>query len=239
MDVNGPAPNPTTNISNTPDFFELDPAWQPDVVAATYARPKGATPLSVSLVPAFVACTAENTTHGAPLSFGSCAPPAQASTQLTVGTPDANGKPANSVASEQVEVIAGNPSTPGDEADLRFTMSATDVRIAGTLDDYEGTLLFVDTVRITDKDSNGPLAATTVDTPFGLAVPCVPVSSAQFGSTCSLTTTAETVVPGAIKEGKRAVWGIGPVQVYDGGPDGDASTTADNTLFLTEGVFVP
>jgi hypothetical protein len=29
------------------------------------------------------------------------------------------------------------------------------------------------------------------------------------------------------------------VQVYDGGADGVASTTADNTLFMDQGIFIP
>ena len=56
-----------------------------------YARPKGATPLRVPLVPAFQQCTAADRTHGPPLAFPSCASPAQTSGNLTVGTPDANG----------------------------------------------------------------------------------------------------------------------------------------------------
>ena len=39
--------------------------------------------------------------------------------------------------------------------------------------------------------------------------------------------------------GKRALWEMEQVQVRDGGPDGDAASTADNELFLTQGVFVP
>ncbi|PWU20204.1 MAG: hypothetical protein C5B48_12800, partial [Candidatus Rokuibacteriota bacterium] len=41
----------------------------------SYPRPKGATPLRVPLVPAAKPCTSPNSTHGAPLAFGSCAPP--------------------------------------------------------------------------------------------------------------------------------------------------------------------
>jgi hypothetical protein len=44
---------------------------------------------------------------------------------------------------------------------------------------------------------------------------------------------------GAIKEASRAIWQLGEINVYDGGSDGIGSTTADNTLFLTQGVFVP
>src|SRR6185312_10670410 len=72
-----------------------------DVYAARafsgYPRPKGASPLRVALVPAYEPCTAPNRTHGPPLAFGSCAPPQQSSSDLTLGTPDANGQPAVSV----------------------------------------------------------------------------------------------------------------------------------------------
>jgi hypothetical protein len=45
-------------------------------------------------------------------------------------------------------------------------------------------------------------------------------------------------VPGAVTAGKRAIWQLGQIQVYDGGPDGLASTQP-NTLFEDEGLFVP
>ena len=40
-------------------------------------------------------------------------------------------------------------------------------------------------------------------------------------------------------EGDRAVWAFDRVRLLDGGVDGDADTAADNTLFATQGVFVP
>jgi hypothetical protein len=39
--------------------------------------------------------------------------------------------------------------------------------------------------------------------------------------------------------GKRAVWTLGKVEVYDGGSDGDADTAGDDTLFMEQGLFVP
>ena len=62
---------------------------------ATHPRPKSASPVHMSLVPAYAACAAPNRTHGPPLAFASCNPPAQTSAQATVGTPDANGGAAN------------------------------------------------------------------------------------------------------------------------------------------------
>jgi len=51
-------------------------------------------------------------------------------------------------------------------------------------------------------------------------------------------TTANALFPGVVSAGKRSVWQLGPVEVYDGGTDGVASTDG-NTLFLTQGVFAP
>jgi hypothetical protein len=58
------------------------------------------------------------------------------------------------------------------------------------------------------------------------------------GATCAVSTSFDAVVPGAIVAGDRAVWELNDLQVYDGGPDGVAST-ADNSLFAVQGVFVP
>ena len=57
-------------------------------------------------------------------------------------------------------------------------------------------------------------------------------------SSCQTTTTADALIPGAIKEGRRSIWQLGQVVVYDGGPDGDTAT-AGNTVFARQGVFIP
>ena len=54
------------------------------MASATHPRPKGATPLYASLVPAYNACGTPNRTHGPPLAFPSCNPPVQTSTAVTV-----------------------------------------------------------------------------------------------------------------------------------------------------------
>jgi hypothetical protein len=40
-------------------------------------------------------------------------------------------------------------------------------------------------------------------------------------------------------EGNRAQWELDQVKVYDGGADGDADTTGDNTLIAVQGLLVP
>jgi hypothetical protein len=67
----------------------------------------------------------------------------------------------------------------------------------------------------------------------------VATADTTVGSSCDPQTTVNSVYPGALVAGRRAIWQLGQVQVYDGGADGVASTTAGNTLFLVQGVFVP
>jgi PKD repeat protein len=206
-----------------------------------YLHPKGASPVNVPLVPAYVACSGPNRTHGPPLANPSCSPPVQASHRLTVGTFDANARPASSLGSMRFTVIVGDPSTPADEADVRLDISLGDVRNSGDLSDYTGELQANPTFRITDR-YNGPSStahATTIDVPFPLTVPCgATAGSSDTGASCAVTTTADAVLPGAVKEGQRAMWQLGRVEVLDGGADGDAAT-ADNTVFARQAIFVP
>jgi FG-GAP-like repeat len=213
-----------------------------------YPRPKGATPMVVSLVPAYNACTTPNNTHGAPLSFGSCSSPSWTSQTLTVGTPDANGAAANSVASVRFDVKAS-------PADVAIKTSVSDVRCifanlttcgatnqaAGP--DYIGEVQVAPMRRITDRlnyvDGVDKEQGTTQDAPFAITVPCVSTSDKKIGSTCASTTTANAVLPGSVQAGARAVWQLDKLQVFDGGADGDAETPADNTLYMDQGVFVP
>ena len=208
-----------------------------DIYAATiggYPRPRGATPLRVSLVPAYLACAAPNRTHGAPLAFNSCKPPAQASGQLTTGTPDANGAGANFVGSALYTVIIGPP------ADVRVRVNITDVRLKAGLGDYTGELQLDSSMQVTDKlnGTSGTEPATGQSTNFPITVPCATTASTSVGSTCSVNTTFNAVTPGAIVASQRAIWQVGQVKVFDGGPDGVAST-APNTLFADEGIFTP
>ena len=157
-----------------------------------------------------------------------------------MGTPDANPAPANSTGYVRVDAIAGNPGTSADEADVRVTVNITDVRWASDISDYTGELRAILPLRITDQ-SNGPTladAATVSDTSYGVTVPCASTPSNAVGSTCSVVTTADALAPGTVLEGRRAMWQLGQVDVTDGGADGVAST-APNTRYMRQGVFVP
>ncbi len=111
------------------------------------------------------------------------------------------------------------------------------------LTDYTGSLRATVPVRITDKlnmpHPGGPGAATTVPFLYGFTIPCTADPGPTTGSDCTIATTMNALVPSTIQNNLRAVWNLHPVRVFDGGSDADGSTTADNTLFATQGVFVP
>jgi hypothetical protein len=197
-----------------------------------YPRARGATPLRASLTIAYKPCSSPNSSHGAPLAYASCKPPQQASNQLTVGTPDSNGRGANSIGAMTYRVVSG---------DVRIGFSLTDVRNKSDLSDYAGELQADQTLRITDHNNGGPSpieTGTVQDTNFPVAVPCNTTISTTVGSSCIVTTTVNSLVPGALTAGERSNWELGQIRVSDGGPDGLASTQP-NTLFAVEGLFVP
>jgi glucose/arabinose dehydrogenase/PKD repeat protein len=205
-----------------------------------YARPKGATPLRASLVPAYKPCTAPDRTHGAPLAFDACSQPQLASSQATIGTPDANGVTARSVGYVRMIVLPGDPATPADEGDVRLVASLSDVYAQGpVVTDYLGELQASVPIQITDRQngSSGTDTATVSSFPLAVTMPCTATPTAG-GSTCAATTTADALNPGSVVEGKRSIWEAGQVQVFDGGSDGMAGTTP-NTLLATQGLFVP
>jgi len=245
--------NQGTNIATaTVAANETDPVpgnnAQQTTTAVTpggYPRPKSASPIRASLVPAYRACNPDEAAlvHGPPLAHPSCGSPAQASGYLTVGTPDANGTGANSVGAVRLNAI-GEPSpidpNNGDQADIGLQLSMTDVRDAATLADYGGALRAEMTLRLTDQQSSpsGLASATVTDTTLAFDAPCTPTAAATVGATCAVSTTAEALVPSMITERRRGIFELGRVRVFDGGADGDTATGPD-TLFAVQGIFVP
>jgi len=219
------------------------------IAGATHVRPKGATPLRVSLVPAYEQCTTPNVTHGPPLAFQSCSPPVPSSNFLTVGTPDANGAAAKSIGSLRLDVKATSPE------DLLYRLTITDVRCRPGTDaavcsganaadgpDYSGELQSNAIIRITDHYNGQSLdeAATVQDIPFPVNAPCTNTADTTTGGVCSVTTSSMYYCPPSctIVEGQRTVVEIAQVEVSDGGADGRVAT-ADNTIFMRQGVFIP
>ena len=218
------------------------------IAAATHVRPKGASPLRVSLTPAYQECKSPNRTHGPPLAFPSCTPPVQASSYLTVGTPDANGAPANSTGHVLIKVLPNG-------SDILTTGQITDVRCqpgtaasvcnspnAADGPDYTGDLAGNATVRVTDH-YNGPNrdeTATVVDVPNPFTFHCVSTADTSIGGTCTIDTSRPLIPQPYWFQGKRVVIEMEQIQVRDGGADGNIFTEPDkSTLFEVQGIFIP
>jgi hypothetical protein len=261
LNVNISADDPRTNnwviwqndsSATASDTFTAYVVCVSPVAAAPYARPRGATPTLVPLVPAYRSCsaTSANSSHGAPLAYKSCAPPVQSSPYLTLGTPDAigNGAAANGIGTVGYRVKINPDPTPDD---VLINVSTTDVRctpletacggtnaVGGA--DYTGQLQATVPLRITD-DLNGGVQGTVQDTSFPVTVSCGATAGTSIGSTCAVSTSANAVLPGSAQTDSQpdnAIWELGQVQVFDGGVQGTAGAS-DATLFEDQGVFVP
>jgi hypothetical protein len=241
-----------SNISPQPT--ELDPNPTPNYVVTytvrpVYPRPGSGSPLRVPLVPQFKKCVAPNSTHAAPLSLPSCKPPVQQSSLLTTSPIGKGGGFA------RLDTVADNPGTQADEADVRITGLATDVRKASDGSDYTGKVIFTTAIRITDSGNGGSgrNAGTVQDAELSIPVICVATADTNVGASCNLDTTADTLVPGVVKTGKRALISSFSVNVKDAGPDGSIAPSpdplglgcpptcgsGDESVFLGQGVFAP
>jgi hypothetical protein len=209
-----------------------------------YPRPGGGSPYRVPLVPAYRQCTtaAQNSNHVAPLGQDSCSPAAEDSTVLTTAT---TGR---QTGSARFDVLNGNPGTPADEADVRIRASVTDVRRKSDGADYVGKVLLESAIRVTDR-SNGPAESGTVRDNVHLSAPldCVATSDPAVGGTCSVDTTADSLLPGLVLEQKRTIVELLRVAGKDAGPNGagygagcpPTCGDGDERAFLHQGVFLP
>jgi uncharacterized repeat protein (TIGR01451 family) len=218
----GTITNVASVTSNEEDGSAADNIAREDTtVIARYVRPRGATPFYASLVPAYRPCTSPDSTHGVPLAFGSCRPPVQQSGNVTVGTPDANGRAVSSIGYVKLVVRSG---------DVAESVSMTDVRNRGSLSDYTGNLEETANVRVTDRGNGAPEDQGTVeDVPFGTTVPCTATPDSATGATCAIDTTFNALAPGMVVDGRRSIWQLDQIQLLDG----------SNTPFAVQGIFVP
>jgi dipeptidyl aminopeptidase/acylaminoacyl peptidase len=227
-----------TRVLSTP-FIEHSPDWQPlpANTPSTHARPKSAGRVQVSLVPAYNRCLhLANREHGPPFAYPSCSPPRATSFRLMIGVGDGHPAAARSIGSVRLRVTPGVPGG-ADDTTGRLRFNITNVMRVSDLSEYTGELRGSIRVRVTDKD--GEVSSTAQDLALAFTVPCVPTDSTLDASACSLATDLDAMLPGATREGTRAVWQLDQVRVHDGGPDEDADTEDGNSLFAVQGVFVP
>ena len=222
--------------------FDTSFEWQPLGAMAAFPRPGGGSPLITYFVPAYEQCTSPNTQHIAPLAEGSCTPPVQVSTLLT------NSKTGVGKGFVRLDVMPGIPATSADEADVRIEANLSDVRNASDQSDYPGQVLVSSMLRISDRASGfGGVSATVSDFRFDVPLDCIPTAVAPRGSDCQILTSADTLVPGMVPEGKRSVVSTFNFDVLDAGLDGDVTApscpptcgTGDEQRYLEQGTFAP
>ena len=195
-------------------------------MAAPYERPASATPIQASLVPSFKQCgtgsNPVNSTHAAPLSVGSCNPPKPTSTDAVTGSTGSG--------TATLTVVSGDVQINVNDTDIQTTAGA----------DYTSNLGAIARIRFTDTNNCSPTPCsgpytqpgTGTDLDFGpIPVACAPQGSASTppGSTCSVATTANTFMPGAVVAGKEAVVQVFRIRINDG----------LGTLFQQQGIFIP
>jgi hypothetical protein len=188
----------------------------------------------------------------------------QASSFLTLNAPD-RPAPFNTAAGStgivtmKVFCTDGAPSpctgAAGDQIDVKIDSTITDVRCLGTSGGcssaggtYSGKLLLSTALRLTDR-LNGSLQepGTAADSPLQVGMQCA-------SGSCSVSTSADAVIPNLVQELKRAVWQLSQLEVRDGGTDGDLVAAPSplsgicppacvgndgETLFLHQGIFIP
>jgi hypothetical protein len=215
-----------------------------------FPRSKAATPLYAPLVTAYNTCSSPNRVHASPLNFGSCTPPTRSSAVLTSGSPDANGFAANLTGAVKMVVQNGNPGTVADEADVSIDINIADVRNNPSGTDYTGRVLAMTSITMTDKRADAqenPTPGTTQPFDLGIPVQCTATGVTTIGSSCTLATTVDSLVPGAVVESVRSSWELGQFVVKDAGPNGTGYGAGcpftcgdgDEGTFLRQGIFIP
>ena len=151
----------------------------------------------------------------------------------------------------RLDAVPGNTGTPADEADVRVNVSTTDVRKQSDGTDYAGNLIFRLALRVTDRGTGTSegLSGTVGDSDISLPINCTTTTDGTIGSSCSINTTIDTLVPNFAREGKRQNIAVRSLYVLDAGVDGTITPpsgscpptcgSGDEKKFIESGVFTP
>jgi hypothetical protein len=246
-----------------------------DAALATHARPKSATPVVFRLIPAHQGCPGFSRQHEAPFAVGGCAA-AEESPYLTFNAGERpapfNAGGATGAGLVQIRVFCTDSSTPpcgaaaGDQQDVEIKQVLVGVRCKGSSggcsggagSTYNGSVMISTLLRLTDHrfDSSPPFSGpfnetgTLFDFPTTIGANC-------SGGTCNLTTTVETIIPGAppaVPENARSSLELINFQMLDGGANGTLAPSPfptsgacppacqgddGETIFLRNGIFAP
>ena len=102
---------------------------------------------------------------------------------------------------------ASMPTKPGVE-------SPTSLRADRQSGEHSMTVhLMDDCDPTTFNGPGGPGPGTAEDVGLPATAQCSATADTTNGSICNLTTSVEALIPGAVKEGRRAIWQLGQVRV--------------------------
>jgi hypothetical protein len=116
-------------------------------------------------------------------------------------------------------------------------IAGTDLTLTGRLSGAQASK----GVRITDTFNGATqnVPATSTDGAFPIPMDCLPSpSNATIGSTCGVNTSANALMPGAIRTGDKSIWQLGEIQVLDSGTDGTRGNADDQTVAV-QGIYLP
>jgi Tol biopolymer transport system component len=234
MNADGSGRTPLTTGINA-----INPDWQP-LPTAVYEHPQSAPSLSASLVPTFRPCgTGANPTdgqHSPPLGTQACLPPTPGSNVARVGS--------TSVGTASFTAVPGDTDpVNGDQADVTLTASLSDVKTTGGADYTPNAsgpdLTEITRLRFTDKANNyGGASATATEYDFRMPLDCAATSDPSVGSTCSTSTSADSLLPGFVIEQRQTVVQAFRVRVDDAGANGTTGDS-DDRIFATQGIYIP
>jgi Tol biopolymer transport system component len=245
MNPNGSGQTRQTNNAVDDDY----PDWQPlsGFSRPNFDAPKSSGWLQFSMVPdsrqtiSSTQCQSRGgatSMHGAPLALLSCNPPAPTAGALARLGPKAVGQ-------VMWTAVAGNPATVADEADVAVNVSVSDVRNSTLTSDYDPSPSGTDVTlmtrwRITDNFNglSGSDAATTSDFDYAVPIACAATPDPTLGSDCTLASSVDSQLPGAIKEGKHMLIPMFRARLNDAGADTVAGN-ADDRRFSMSGFYVP
>jgi hypothetical protein len=141
-------------------------------------------------------------------------------------------------------VVPGDTDpTNGNQANVSLTAALSDIQSAAG-GDYNpnasgADVTAVTRLRFTDKANGyGGLPATATEYDFKVPIDCSSTPDPSVGSTCSVNTTANVLVPGLIQEHRQTVIQAFRVRIDNSGANG-VRGDSDDRIFATQGVFVP
>ena len=214
-----------------------------------YARPKAATP---SYFPLVLGLPAVRGSRRGPRALAElrvrATSRARTRDHQTVRLPDARHRRLERQAGRLREAAVRLRVLVGDRVHRRrrgrrrsLDLFTSDVFTKAPLDDYTGEVQASFSVQLTDKDNTphpaGAGPGTTVSSfPVAFAAPCVATADTLEGSTCQATTAMDTLMPGAVKEKKRAIWELSAgSRSTTAAPTATPTPPGDNTLFADPG----